>query len=137
MTTHENAWMTRATVHEVMHDTTVVKAKKTTSRMRTSWGTAKFECVHLGNIAAIARTRTAVLVSSKPLGFHGCGWGGVWDLTSHITCLKGQSGQTGNDKQEGFKLRFNSGTPCPGVLATKNQSRRTGIHSATLVSCCT
>ena len=137
MTTHENAGMTRATVHEVMHDTTVVKAKKTTSRMRTSGTTAKFECVNLGNIAAIARTRTAVFVSSKPLGFHGCGRGRVWDLTSHITCLKGQSGQTGNDKQEGFKLRFNSGTPCPGVLATKNQLRRTGILSATLVSCCT
>ena len=42
--------MTRVMVHEVMHDTTVVKVKKTASRMRTSGGMAKFECVHLGPI---------------------------------------------------------------------------------------
>jgi len=109
---HENAGMTRVMVHEVMYDTTVVKAKKTASRIRTSGGTAKFECVQLENIAAIAQIRTAVFVSSKPLGFHSCGRGGVWDLTSHITCLTGQSGQTGNDEQEGFELRFNS-VECP------------------------
>ena len=29
-------------------------------------------------------------------------------MTSHIMCLASQSGQTGNDEQKGFKLRFNS-----------------------------
>jgi len=111
VTTHENAGMTRVMVHEVMHDTTVVKV---------NGGTAKFECVHLGNIAAIARTRTGVFVSSKPLVFHGCGRGGVWDLTSHITCLASQSGQTGNDAQEVFDLCFNSvGRPAQVYLPPK------------------
>jgi len=107
VTLYENAVMTREMVHEVMHDTSVVKMKKTVSRMQTSGGTVKFERVHLGNIAVIARTRTGVFLSSKPLGFHGCGRGGVWDLTSHITCLVSQSGQTGNDAQEEFDLCFN------------------------------
>jgi len=68
VTTHENAGMTRAMVHEVMHDTSVVKMKKAASRMQTSGGTAKFECVHLGNIAAIVRTMTGVFVSSLVVG---------------------------------------------------------------------
>jgi len=80
VTTHESTGMTRAMVHEVMHDTTAVKGKKTASRMRTSGETARFECVHLGNIAAIAQTKTGVFVSAKPLAFYGCGRGGVWDL---------------------------------------------------------
>jgi len=54
------------------------------------------------------QTRTGVFVSSKPLGFHGCGRGGVWDLTSHSTCLASQSEQTGNNAQEGFDLCLNS-----------------------------
>jgi len=58
ITLHEKAGMTRVTVHEVMHDTIVVKAKKTTRRIPTSEGTAKFECVYLGNIAANVRTVT-------------------------------------------------------------------------------
>jgi len=41
VTTHENAGMTRTMVHEVMYDTTAVKVRKTTGRMRTSGGTAK------------------------------------------------------------------------------------------------
>jgi len=76
--------------------------------MRTSGETAKFECVHLGNIASIARTNTGVFVSLKPLSFHSCGRGGVWDLTSHITCLASQCGQTGNHAQEEFDLCFNN-----------------------------
>jgi len=108
VTTHENAGMTRVMVHEVMYDMTAVKVRKSAGRMRTSGGTAKFECVHLGNIAAIARTNTGVFVSPKPLVFHGCGRGGVWDLTSHITCLASQCGQTGNHAQEEFDLCFNN-----------------------------
>ena len=67
----------------------------------------KFGCVHLGNIAAIAQTKTGLFVSPKPLVFHGCGRGGVWDLTSHIKCLASQNGQTGNHVQEKFDLCFN------------------------------
>ena len=112
VTAHENAGMTRAKVHEVMHDTTAVNLKKTASRMRTSGGTVKFECVHLMNIAAVARTRTGVFVSPKPLALHGCGRGGVWDLASHITCLASQSGRTGNPAQEEFDLCVNSVEQC-------------------------
>ena len=36
MITHENTGLTRAIVHEVMHDTTAVNEKETTSRMPTS-----------------------------------------------------------------------------------------------------
>ena len=32
----------------------------------------------------------------------------MWDLTSQITCLASRPGQSGNDAQGGFKLRFNS-----------------------------
>jgi len=110
VTTNENAGMTRAMVHEVMYATTAVKVRKSAGRMRTSGRTSKFECRHLGNIAAIARTNTGVLVSPKPLAFHGCGRGGVWDLTSHTTCLASQCGQTGNHAQEEFDLCFNCGT---------------------------
>jgi len=81
--THENTGLTRAIVHEVMHDTTAVNNKSNANR----WGTAKFECVHLWNITAIARARTVVFVFSNLLVFHGRGRGGVWDLTAHITCL--------------------------------------------------
>jgi len=49
-----------------------------------------------------------VFVSSKPLAFHGCGKGGVWDLTSHIKYLTSQCGQTGNHTQEEFDLSFNN-----------------------------
>ena len=91
-TTPENAGMTRVMVHEVMYDTTAVTVRKLAGRMCSSGGTAKFECVHLGTIAAIARTNTGVLVSPTPLAFHGCDRGGVWDLTSHITCLTSQCG---------------------------------------------
>ena len=35
MITHENTGLTRAIVHEVMHDTTAVNEKETTSRMPT------------------------------------------------------------------------------------------------------
>jgi len=74
VTPNTKAGMTRAMVHEVMRDTTVVKAKDSTSRMPlASERTAKYECVHLGNLAAIARTKTVVFVSSKPTVFHGCG----------------------------------------------------------------
>jgi len=97
MTMHENAGMTRAMVHEVMHDMTVVKAKKTTSRMRTSGGRTKFsESVHLGNIAAIART--SAMASSKPLKdycvcvFKTIGFSRLWsgrgvglDITHHVS----------------------------------------------------
>jgi len=100
--------MTRAMVHEVMHDTTVVKAKDSTSRMPPNERTAKYKCVHLGNVAAIARTKTVVFVSPKPMVFHGCGRGGVWDLTSHITCMASRPGPAGTDAQEGSQLRFNS-----------------------------
>ena len=94
----------------MVHDTTAVQVRKTARRMRTSGGTAKFECVHLGNIAAIARTKPGpgVFVSSKPLAFHGCGRGGVWDLTLHITCLASQYGQTGNGAHEEIDLCCNS-----------------------------
>ena len=105
---NEKAGMTRAVVHEMMYDTTAVKARDSAGRMRTSGGTVKFECVHLMNIAAVARTNTGVFVSPKPLAFHGCGRGGVWDLTSHITCLASQCGQTGNHAQEEFDLCFNN-----------------------------
>jgi len=108
VTTHESAGMTRAMVHEVMYDTTAVKVRKTAGKMRTSGRTANFECVHLGNIAAIARTNTGVFVSPKPLAFHCCDRGGVWDLTSYITCLASQCGQTGNHAQEEFDLCFNN-----------------------------
>jgi len=83
VSTNQNAEMTRVIVHEVMYDTTAIKSRKIVGRMRTSAGTAKFECVHLGNTAAIARTNTGVFVSPKPLASHGCGRGGVLDLTSH------------------------------------------------------
>jgi len=66
VTPNTKAGMTRAMVNEVMHDTTVVKAKDSTSMMPPSGGTAKFECVHLGNVAVIVRTQTVVFVSPKP-----------------------------------------------------------------------
>jgi len=100
--------MTRAIVHEVMHDTTVVKAKDSTSRIPPSERTAKFECVHLGNVAAIARTKTVVFVSPKPMAFYCCGEGGVWDMTSHITCMASRPGPAGTAAQERFQLRCNS-----------------------------
>ena len=106
VTMHEKAGMTRVMVHEVMYDTTAAKIRKTGGKMRTSGGTAKFECVHLGNIAVIVRTNTGVFVSPKPVAFHGCGRGGVWDLTSHITCLSSQCGQTDNHAHEKFDLCF-------------------------------
>jgi len=108
VTPNTNAGMTRATVHEVMHDTTIVKAKDPTSRMPPSARTAKIKCVHLGNVAAVARTKTVVFVSPKPMVLHGCSRGGVWDLTSHITCMASRPGPAGTDAQEGFQLRFNS-----------------------------
>ena len=105
VTTHESAGMTRAMVHEVMHDTTVVKVKETTSRMPASGGMAKFECVHLGYGGHYANKDCCVCVF-KTIVFYCCGRG-VWDLTSHITCLASRSRQTDNDAQEGFKFRFN------------------------------
>jgi len=53
VTPNTKAGLTRAMVHEVMHDTTVVKAKDSTNRMPQSERTAMFECVHLGNVAVI------------------------------------------------------------------------------------
>jgi len=102
-----------------MHDTTVVMSKEPTNRTPASEGAAKFECVHLKDIPAIARTRTAVFarsqtamfVCSEPAAFHAGGLGWVWNLTSRITCLASRLGQAGNDEQEGFKLLFNSVTP--------------------------
>ena len=100
--------MTRTMVNEVMYDTTSVTIRKSAGRMRSSGGTVKFECVDLVNISAIARTNTGVFVPPKPLDFHSCGRGGVWDLTSHITCLVSQCGQTGNHSQEEFDPCFNN-----------------------------
>jgi len=112
ITPNTKAGMTRAIVHEVMHGTTVVKAKDSTIRMPPSEWTVRFECVHLGNVAAIAQKTTVVFVSPKPTVFHGCGRGGVWDLTSHITCMASRPGPACSDVQEGFQLRFNSvGSP--------------------------
>jgi len=78
--------MTRAVVHEVMYDTTAVKVRKSAGRMRTSGGTVKFECVHLGNIAAIARTNTGVFVSPKTTGFSRLwlGRGVALDIPHHV-----------------------------------------------------
>jgi len=95
-------------VQEVMHDTTVVKATDSTSRMPPSERTAKFECVYHGNVTVIARTKTVVFVSPKPMVLHGCGQGGVWDLTSHITSMASRPGPAGTDPQERFQSRFNS-----------------------------
>ena len=119
VTPNTKAGMTRAMVQRSDIDTTVMKAKDSTSRMPPSERTAKLECVHLGNVTAIARTKTVVFVSSKPTVFHGCGRRGAWDLTSHITCMASQPGPAGTDEQERFHLSFNSvGHPVQVYLPT-------------------
>jgi len=65
VTPNTKAGMTRAMVQRSDIDTTVMKAKDSTSRMPSSERTAKLECVHLGNVTAIARTKTVVFVSSN------------------------------------------------------------------------
>ena len=42
------------------------------------------------------------------MSFHSCGRGGVWDLTSHITCLASQCGETAHHAPEEFDLCFNN-----------------------------
>jgi len=68
VTTHENAGMTRVMVHEVMHNTTAVKVKKTATRMRTSGGTRVRMCTP-GEYSGHCANKDWCVCVSKTFGF--------------------------------------------------------------------